>query len=255
MGQRRKTAADLNEAVAIGRRLREAREARGASQSTLGTLVGGRAQQVIDRYESGQSRIPLAVAIRICDKLGLRLEWLAEGSGPMSSSDDEVAAGVFWSSYYASVLRDHLLEELESAANNPSVDPKIKQACLLARSALENVPTDELTVHTFQRLIWEIVRPLNVFLTDRPPDRDPRSLQDEQEPRQKTKTAVGRRIDEELCFRLGEEELPFMSRRYLRIYEGSPAKEAAARHGEVKRARQAFERAWPDLYGKKRKKR
>ena len=228
----------------MGRRLREARELVGMSQAQLGAAVGRRSQQVIDRYESGQSRIPLGVAVRICRELEVRLEWLTGGVGPVLTSEDEAARGIFWSTYYACVLRDRLVEELDSVARNISVDHRVRKACQLTGSALKDVHPDELTLSTFQRLIWEIVRSLNVLLTERPPDREPLLLQQSRERKGKSSAGAKRAVDE-LQSLLGGSLLPHISRKYLRIDRGSPAKEAISRNEERRRAEQAFERVWP----------
>jgi transcriptional regulator with XRE-family HTH domain len=254
VGQRKRTKADLGEAIETGRRLREARELIGLTQAQLGAAIGGRSQQVIDRYESGQSRIPLGVAIRICRELEVRLEWLAEGVGPVLTSEDEAARGIFWSTYYACVLRDRLTEELDSAAKNSSIDQKIRRACQLAWSALKDVHPNELTLCTFQRLIWEIVRPLNLLLTERPPDREPRVLHQPQEQNREASAGPGRAIDE-LQARLGGTPLPHISRKYLKIDGGSPAKEAISRNEERRRAEKAFDKHWPGWVRRKAKNR
>ena len=76
--------------MTLGARIREARQARGASQAALSELCGWEnGQGRIGNYERNEREPSLSDIRRIAEQTGVRLEWLLTGSGaPQHSAMD-----------------------------------------------------------------------------------------------------------------------------------------------------------------------
>ncbi|WP_425409960.1 helix-turn-helix domain-containing protein [Hyphococcus sp.] len=107
-------------ARSIGDRIRQARKAKGLSQSDLALRVGV-SQPAIANWESGihdPRRLTLA---KLADALGAPLDWLAAGDRSMTESDKHAAAA-----YIRRPVRHVPVISLRTAtliAKDPSIDP------------------------------------------------------------------------------------------------------------------------------------
>lgn len=63
-------------------RIREIRKDAGLNQTEFGGRIGV-AQTTIAGYENGSREVPNVVVTAICDKFGIREEWLRDGIEPM----------------------------------------------------------------------------------------------------------------------------------------------------------------------------
>lgn len=72
--------------MALGARIREAREALGWDQSALCSRVTGLSQQALSNLETRDSKTS-EYAIRIADALGVSIRWLLDGAGRMHDRD------------------------------------------------------------------------------------------------------------------------------------------------------------------------
>jgi transcriptional regulator with XRE-family HTH domain len=69
----------------MGMRLRAAREQRSLKQSELADMVGMRPHSLW-RYEAGRAAPGTPRLLKLARALGVRLEWLVSGEGPMATS-------------------------------------------------------------------------------------------------------------------------------------------------------------------------
>ena len=72
--------------IELGRRLREARERIGLSQTTLGEAVGVTFQQV-QKYEKGQNRLSVVRLLSIANALNTPVESFLEGLSDMARGE------------------------------------------------------------------------------------------------------------------------------------------------------------------------
>lgn len=72
--------------MALGARIREAREALNWDQSALCSRVPGLSQQALSNLETRDSKTS-EFAIRIADALGVSIRWLLDGAGRMHDRD------------------------------------------------------------------------------------------------------------------------------------------------------------------------
>ena len=63
-------------------RIKEIRKINGLNQTDFGQRIGV-AQATIAGYEAGSRAVPNVVVTAICDKFGIREEWLRDGVEPM----------------------------------------------------------------------------------------------------------------------------------------------------------------------------
>lgn len=76
----------------MGARIRQARDARGLSQSAVATACGHDSQQQ-SKYENGWVEPKAEKLLQIANTLGVRIEWLISGEGPMQRDDEPAATG------------------------------------------------------------------------------------------------------------------------------------------------------------------
>lgn len=125
----------------IGQRLRECREALGMSQAGLATATGA-AKTTIQQYERDDN-VPGGKFLRAVMELGVNVNWLLSGSGPMflSQLSEAGAAGGVDQSALADVIA--LIEDW-LAANDRVLTP-LKKAEVIALAyeiATENPEAD-----------------------------------------------------------------------------------------------------------------
>lgn len=72
---------NVNDLVAIGARIREARTAKKLSQNKLAALVESTGES-ISRYELGKMEASVTVLTRLADVLGVDFEWLRRRARP-----------------------------------------------------------------------------------------------------------------------------------------------------------------------------
>lgn len=163
MGRRRRTESEISEAVSIGARLREAREAARLSQAELGLKMGGRSQQTINDYEAGKTSIPLSILLRICPELDVGLEWFIEGLDPGLYSGFKGDQTRRRGRALFEGLRSILLSEIRRVKKDAGLPSDIKKAYELAAERLRFVRHDDLIQHSFIVFTWDLLRLLAVL--------------------------------------------------------------------------------------------
>lgn len=66
-------------AVDVGRRLTLLRDVFGMSQTEFGKIAGGLSQSRYSQYETGERLLPVPVAVALCGRFGVSLDWLYMG--------------------------------------------------------------------------------------------------------------------------------------------------------------------------------
>jgi transcriptional regulator with XRE-family HTH domain len=65
----------------FGKRLKEIRKENGLSQSKMGDYLSI-SWRSFQNYETGLRTMPVDAALTFCEKFGIELQWLADGTGP-----------------------------------------------------------------------------------------------------------------------------------------------------------------------------
>ena len=131
--------------VHVGKRVREAREAKGISQTALGVLIGPVAFQQVQKYETGGNRISASRLYKIAVALDRPVAWFFEGlrETAATSRDIEHASKVSFrespdGKEYAVCLVDRNGEMFATAV--VSLDEALVFAAALAKADMARNP-------------------------------------------------------------------------------------------------------------------
>jgi transcriptional regulator with XRE-family HTH domain len=80
----------------FGERLRQARNAKGFNQETLGKMLGGTSKQTISHWEGGRYEPNLDQLALLCDVLDTSADWLLLGRSPEGLPPDAIHEGKFY---------------------------------------------------------------------------------------------------------------------------------------------------------------
>jgi transcriptional regulator with XRE-family HTH domain len=103
--------------IEIGRRIRQARNAKGLTQKALGKLAGV-SESAVSQWESGKiEKIQGPTLRKLARALGVSIDWILDGEGAPDMIQDDRPGGQDWD-YLTEAQRIEFVEQIRKAAEH-----------------------------------------------------------------------------------------------------------------------------------------